>query len=57
MQMPTVHVCIVGEGSGGTAGAHTLTFETRYSLLQVTSSAPAALTHSTYLSIAQVLQC
>ena len=46
--MPTVHVLHMGEGPGGTSGAHTFTCETWYSLLQVTSPAQEdlpALTH------------
>ena len=43
--------CIVGEDPGGTLGAHTLTCETWYSLLQVTSQYPMrispVMTHNT----------
>ena len=50
---------IVGEDPGETLGAHTLTYETWYSLLWVTSPAPGGFTSadSQYLSNTKVPQC
>jgi len=50
-------LCIVGEDSGGTSGSHVRHGKVSCRLLVLPLEDLPALTHSTYLSIAQVLQC